>query len=178
MTVRLAASLTTALELVDATELASLPEPAPSGEDVADALAAALVEFTCLRRGAEVPSWCRSAKREADPSRFALDNPPLRPLILSETPRLSPSEACSSPNGRGFSVTSFAADQLRSLLAQLSSRLEERGVKGEMSWSVGRWRWLIGGGLLQTSTLFLSRSRSSMRSPRTWRVCTGWIKGG
>jgi hypothetical protein len=55
MTVRLAASLTTALELVDATELASLPEPAPSGEDVADAVAAALVEFRS-RPGAGVPS--------------------------------------------------------------------------------------------------------------------------
>ena len=86
MAVRLSASLTTALEALDTSELASLPEPAPSGDDVADALAAALVEFACLRRGAEVPFWCRSGKREADPWWFALDNPRLRPLILCETP--------------------------------------------------------------------------------------------
>jgi hypothetical protein len=86
MAVRLSASLTTALEDINATELASLPEPAPSGDVVADALAAALVELACLRRGAQVPSWCRSGKRQADPWWFALDNPRLRPLILSETP--------------------------------------------------------------------------------------------
>jgi hypothetical protein len=86
MAVRLSASLTTALAGMDATELASLPEPARSGDDVADALAAGLVELICLRRGAEVPFWCRSGKREADPWWFALDNPRLRPLIVSETP--------------------------------------------------------------------------------------------
>jgi hypothetical protein len=86
MAIRLSASLRATLEALDAAELASLPEPDCSGDDVADALAAALVELACLRRGAKVPSWCRAGKREADPWWFALDNPRLRPVILSETP--------------------------------------------------------------------------------------------
>jgi hypothetical protein len=86
MVVRLSASLIAGLEAIEADQLACLPEPAPTGNDVADALAAALVEYACLRRGAEVPSWCRDGKREAQAWWFALDIPRLRPVILSETP--------------------------------------------------------------------------------------------
>jgi hypothetical protein len=47
-------------------------------------------------------------------------------------------------------VTSFDAEQLRSLLAELSSRLEERGVKGEM--------FLVGGAAM---ALVYSRRRAT-----------------
>jgi Nucleotidyltransferase of unknown function (DUF6036) len=77
-------------------------------------------------------------------------------------------------------VTSFDAEQLRSLLAELSSRLEERGVKGEM--------FLVGGAAMALAysrrratadiDAVLSPSRSSMRLPPIWRACTGWTKGG
>ncbi len=86
MAVRLSASLIAGLEAMSTSELACLSEPAPCGNKVADALAGALVEYACLRRGAEVPSWCRTAKREAGQWWFALDNPRLRPIIVSETP--------------------------------------------------------------------------------------------
>jgi hypothetical protein len=59
-------------------------------------------------------------------------------------------------------VTSFDAEQLRSLLAELSSRLEERGVKGEM--------FLVGGAAM---ALAYSRRRATadVRKPQA-----GWSR--
>jgi len=66
------------------TQLAVADEPAPTGDARADALAAALAEYVCVRRGLATPRWTQ-APRELAPWWFVA-GPSFRALALRESP--------------------------------------------------------------------------------------------